>query len=121
MGTTIEMRSYVFPTGQVLGNVYHTTERKWRLIIFRALRNVQPSFWGNFGRVRFPVVCLLYKVNPNPRNIFFVGKNGPNATFILILLGLGWPWVGEFVRLTKINLRLGCVGHVSAIEKSDSF
>ena len=26
-----------------------------------------------------------------------MGKNGPNATFNLIFLGLGWPWVGELV------------------------
>ena len=25
-----------------------------------------------------------------------MGKSGPNATFNLIFLGLGWPWVGEF-------------------------
>ena len=29
--------------------------------------------------------------------LFAVGKSGPNATFNLIFLGLGWPWVGEFV------------------------
>ena len=26
-----------------------------------------------------------------------MGKSGPNATFNLFCLGLGWPWVGEFV------------------------
>ena len=26
-----------------------------------------------------------------------MGKSGLNATFNLILVGLGWPWVGEFV------------------------
>ena len=26
-----------------------------------------------------------------------VGKSGPNAMFNPIFLGLGWPWVGEFV------------------------
>ena len=25
------------------------------------------------------------------------GKSGPIATFDLIFLGFGWPWVGEFV------------------------
>ena len=29
-----------------------------------------------------------------------MGKSGPNATFDLILLGLSWPWVGEFVGFT---------------------
>ena len=24
--------------------------------------------------------------------MFAVGKSGPNATFNLIFLGLGWPW-----------------------------
>ena len=26
-----------------------------------------------------------------------MGKSGPNATLNLFFLGLGWPWVGEFV------------------------
>ena len=26
-----------------------------------------------------------------------MGKSGPIVTFVLIFLGLGWPWVGEFV------------------------
>ena len=26
-----------------------------------------------------------------------VGKSGPNAIFNPIFIGLGWPWVGEFV------------------------
>ena len=29
-------------------------------------------------------------------------KSVPNATFSLIFLGLGWPWVGEFVDFTVI-------------------
>ena len=29
--------------------------------------------------------------------LFAAGKSGPNATFNLIFLGLGWRWVGEFV------------------------
>ena len=31
-----------------------------------------------------------------------VGKSGPIATFSLIFLGLGWPWVGGFVGLIII-------------------
>ena len=31
------------------------------------------------------------------KNYSPVGKSGPNATFNLFFLGLGWPWVGEFV------------------------
>ena len=34
---------------------------------------------------------------PTHEKVFAVGKSGPNATFDLICLGLGWPWVGEFV------------------------
>ena len=33
---------------------------------------------------------------PTHEKIFAVGKSGPNATFNLIFLGLGWPRVGEF-------------------------
>ena len=55
-------------------------------------------FADDFGWVGFLVVCLLYKTNPNPRKkIFAVGKSGPRASLNLIFLGLGWPWVGEFV------------------------
>ena len=52
---------------------------------------------NEFGLVRFLVVCFLYKTNPNPpKSICSQGKSGPNATFNLIFLGLGWLWVGEF-------------------------
>ena len=34
---------------------------------------------------------------PTHEKMFAVGKSGPNATFNLIFLGLGGPWVGEFV------------------------
>ena len=43
------------------------------------------------------VVIFLYKTNPKPRKIIAVGKSGANATFNLVFLGLGWPWVGELV------------------------
>ena len=56
---------------------------------------------GELGWVRFSVVCFLYKTNPNPRKLFAVGKSGPNATFNLFLLGLGWPWVGKLVGFTN--------------------
>ena len=50
--------------------------------------------WLGWG---FLVVCFLYKTNPNPpKKTNPVGKSGPNATFNLIFLGLGWSWVGEF-------------------------
>ena len=34
---------------------------------------------------------------PTHEKVFAVGKRGLNATFNLIFLGLGWPWVGKFV------------------------
>ena len=34
---------------------------------------------------------------PTHQKLFAVGKSGPNATFNLILLGLGGPWVGKLV------------------------
>ena len=52
---------------------------------------------GEFGWVGFLVVCLLHKTNVNHEKIFAMGKSGPHATFNLFFLGLGWPWVGEFV------------------------
>ena len=47
------------------------------------------------------VSCSLFlshiKSIPTHEKIVAVGKSGPNATSNLIFLGLGWPWVGEFV------------------------
>ena len=43
-------------------------------------------------------ICFLYKTNLKPtENSLLWEKRGPNATFNLFFLGLGWPWVGEFV------------------------
>ena len=39
---------------------------------------------------------------PTHEKIFAAGKSGPNATFNLISLGLGWPSVGEFVGFIMI-------------------
>ena len=52
-----------------------------------------------FGQVGFLVVCFLDKINPQYAIKYLPwGKCGPNATFLnLFFLGLGWPWVGEFV------------------------
>ena len=56
-----------------------------------------------FCLVRFLVVCFLRKTNPDPRKIKLLWeKRGPNATFNLVFLGLGWPWVGEIRRFGKI-------------------
>ena len=46
------------------------------------------------------VSCSLFpyiKSIPTHEKIFAVVKSGPKVTFNLILLGLGWLWVGEFV------------------------
>ena len=43
------------------------------------------------------VTCFLHEILPTHEKMFAVGKSGPNATFKIVLLGLGWPWVGEFV------------------------
>ena len=59
---------------------------------------VQYGVGGEFGWVRTLVVCFLHKANPNQptKTYLLFEKSGPIATFNLILLGLGWPWVGEF-------------------------
>ena len=45
-------------------------------------------------------LCFLHETNPNPRKAICCGKKwekvAQNATFDLIFLGLGWPWVGGF-------------------------
>ena len=52
---------------------------------------------GQFGWVRFFVVCFLYKTNPNPRKTICRGEKVARMPLLnLIFLGLGWPWVGEF-------------------------
>ena len=50
---------------------------------------------------------LLWSVSyvkpiPSHEKIFAVGKSGSYATFNLVFLGLGWPWVGEFVGFVRI-------------------
>ena len=41
---------------------------------------------------------------PTHEKLFAEEKSGPNATFNLIFLGLGWPWVGEFVGFIVISV-----------------
>ena len=46
----------------------------------------------------------LYKTNPTPRKIVCCGKKvARNAPFNLYFLGLGWPWVGEFIGFIIIS------------------
>ena len=41
---------------------------------------------------------IFLNINPNPRKQYLLlGKSGRSITFNLYFLGLGWPWVGEFV------------------------
>ena len=50
---------------------------------------------GEFGSVRFLLVCFLYKTNPDPRKVICCGNSGPKATFnptryfLLRYVGLG--------------------------------
>ena len=48
-------------------------------------------------RLGFSRPVSYIKPIPTHEKLFAVGKSGPNDTFNLIFLGLGWPWVGEFV------------------------
>ena len=53
---------------------------------------------GEFGGVGFLEVCFLYKTNPDPRTLICRGKKWPKMPLLTcFFLGLGWPWVGEFV------------------------
>ena len=61
------------------------------------------AFSENLIGLGFLVVCSYIK--PTHEKIFAVGKSGPDATFDLFFLGLGWPWVGEFVGFTMILIR----------------
>ena len=59
------------------------------------------EFCGEFGWVRFLVVCFLYKTNPNPRKTRLLWeKSGPNVNFNLI-----FSWVGELDGFMKIFIR----------------
>ena len=58
-----------------------------------------PTIW--LGWVSCSLFPLSY-TKPIPthgRNIGCMGKSGPYAAFKLFFLGLGWPWVGEFIDL----------------------
>ena len=52
---------------------------------------------GEFGWAGFLAVYLLYKINQPTKNHLLWEKVAQNATINLFFLGLGWPWVGEFV------------------------
>ena len=48
--------------------------------------------------VGFHVACFLYKIKSQTTKNYLLlwEKSGPNATFNLIFLWVGWPRVGEF-------------------------
>ena len=58
-----------------------------------------PRIWlGWVSSSLFPI-----ETNPNPpKKVFALGRIDPNATLDLVFLGLGWPWVGEFVGFITI-------------------
>ena len=59
---------------------------------------IQYGVCGEFGRIGFLVVCFLSTTDPNPRKIIYCRKKWPKRHFLTyFFLGLGWPWVGEFV------------------------
>ena len=63
-------------------------------------------FADNFGWVGFLAVCFLHRITiPTHEKTFAVVKSGPNATFNLIFIGSGWPWVGELVDFISKCLR----------------
>ena len=53
-------------------------------------------FTDNLVGVGFLYSVSYIKPILTHEKLFAVGKNGPNATFNLIFIGLDWPWVGEF-------------------------
>ena len=54
-------------------------------------------FAENLVRLAFLQPVSYIKHIPTHEKLFAAGKSGPNATFNPSFLGLGWPWVGEFV------------------------
>ena len=70
----------------------------------------------HFGWVNGFLYSVSYiKPFPTHEKLFAVGKSGPNPTFNLFFLGLGWPWVGEFVGFIVIFNRymLSCLLYTS--------
>ena len=54
-------------------------------------------FAKNLVGLGFLSSVFYIKSIPTHAKLFAVGKSGPNASCNLFFLGLGWPWVGEFV------------------------
>ena len=53
--------------------------------------------WDGFLAVRF-----LYKINPKPTKNYLLRGRVAQVPLLTFSLGLGWPWVGEFVGFTTI-------------------
>ena len=64
---------------------------------FNTILSNSMVFAENLIELGFLQSLSYIKQIPTHKKIFAVGKSGPNAAFNLIFLGLGWPWVGEFV------------------------
>ena len=79
---------------QARKNIYHSVPtHNERLYV-----NIR-TFAGNLVGLGFLQSVSYTKPISTHETIFAVGKSGPNATFNLIFLGLGWPRVGGFVGL----------------------
>ena len=72
------------------------------VLITMAPRNIIGCFAENLVGLGFLQSVSCIKPIPTHEKLFAVGKSGPNATFNLFFLGLGWPWIGEFVGFIMI-------------------
>ena len=66
------------------------------------------AFEENLVGLGLLVVYFLYEINPDPRRKKMLWEKVVQlfVTFNLIFLGLGWPWVGEFVGFVVIFMFL---------------
>ena len=70
-----------------------TAQTPNRYVVLGCLRGL----WS--GWVSCSLFCYIKPI-PIHEKLFAMGKSGPYATAVdPIFLGLGWPWVGEFVGL----------------------
>ena len=60
--------------------------------LYLILRCARKKWLGWVSCSPFPIIKSI----PTRKKSFDARKSGPNATFSLIFLWLGWPWVGEF-------------------------
>ena len=61
---------------------------RWLIVVFAE----------NSGGLAFFVVCFLYKINPKPTKKYLLWEKVAQMPLsAYFFLGVGWPWVGEFV------------------------